>query len=165
MTKKCDGKSVGMLCWRDGKGGRELLLIERKKPPFGIAAPAGHVDEDGDDFEAAATRELEEETGLKARKLRLLYEGRQDNPCRRGGEYHYWKVYEVETDGALTPSPDEMKMADWYNEEGQEKLAKRTEDYLNGNISEEEWEKSPGLEPVWRVLLAKMCVLWRPQEV
>lgn len=60
MTKKCDNKSVGMLVWRDGS----LLLIERRKPPFGFAPPAGHIDGD-DSFEESAKRELKEEVGLE----------------------------------------------------------------------------------------------------
>ena len=66
MTKKCDHTSVGMLVWKEDK----LLLIERKKPPFGFALPAGHVDGD-DSFEVAAKRELEEEVGLKTNNIRV----------------------------------------------------------------------------------------------
>ena len=40
MVKKCDHTSVGMLVWKNKK----ILLIERKKAPFGFAPPAGHVD-------------------------------------------------------------------------------------------------------------------------
>ena len=70
MSKLCDNKSVGMLVWRDGK----LLLVERKRPPFGFAPPAGHVDEDKS-FEVAAKRELKEEVGLEADSMELLMGG------------------------------------------------------------------------------------------
>ena len=39
----CDHKSVGMLIRKGGK----ILLIERKRPIFGFAPPAGHVDNKG----------------------------------------------------------------------------------------------------------------------
>ena len=78
MAKKCDNKSVGMLVWRDGG----LLLIERKKPPFGSALPAGHIDGDNS-FEESAKRELQEEVGLETQNIKLLIEGRKENPCRR----------------------------------------------------------------------------------
>jgi len=57
--KSCDNTSVGMLVRKEDK----VLLLERMKPPYGFAPPAGHVDEDltstgKKDFEAAARREL-----------------------------------------------------------------------------------------------------------
>lgn len=80
MTKICDHTSVGMFVYK----GDKLLLIERKKFPFGFAVPAGHVDNDHD-FETAALRELKEEVGLDGVTLTKIYEGRRDNPCRREG--------------------------------------------------------------------------------
>lgn len=53
---------VSASVWRDGK----VLLVERAKPPRGMwAFPGGHV-EPGEKLEAAAARELREETGLSA---------------------------------------------------------------------------------------------------
>jgi len=142
--KKCDHTSVGILVWQDGK----LLLIERKKFPFGFAPPAGHCD--GDDFEIAARRELEEEVGLKVTSLRLVAEGRKNNPCRRpGGTWHDWRIYQAEAQGEVKRSLEETKQAGRYSKEEIKNLALRTEQYLEGKISEEEWQKSPGLEPVW----------------
>lgn len=59
---------------------RELLLVEQYRIPVGepvIELPAGLVgDQDpGEDYAAAALRELEEETGYSARHMRLLFEG------------------------------------------------------------------------------------------
>lgn len=144
-TKKCDHTSVGMHVWRDSK----LLLIERRKYPFGLAPPAGHVD-DNPDYEEAAKKELEEETGLRVESLKLIQEGRKENPCRReGGTWHYWKIYDVKAKGKVKRSPDETKQAGWYSKKEIEKLAQRTKKYLAEKISEEEWQKTPGLEPVW----------------
>lgn len=145
MTKICDNKSVGMIIKRGGK----LLLIERKKPPFGFAPPAGHVDGKGS-FDNAAKEEVAEEVGLTSKNITLLTEGRKENPCRReGGAWHYWKIYQVEADGEINRSEDETKQAGWFSDEQIKTLAKRTEKFLAGNISPEEWQKSPGIEPVW----------------
>ena len=75
---KCDHTSVGVLIWK----ARKLLLIERKRPPYGLAPPAGHVDDHGS-FENAAKIEAFEEVGLRVENLTLLGEGKKSNPCRR----------------------------------------------------------------------------------
>ena len=59
---------VSACVWR----GNEVLLIERAKPPAGIwAFPGGHV-EPGESLQAAAARELREETGMSAEFSQLL---------------------------------------------------------------------------------------------
>lgn len=154
-TKACDNKSVGMII----KRGDSLLLIERRKPPFGFAPPAGHVDDKGS-FDNAAKEEVEEEVGLTPKEIKLIAEGRKDNPCRReGGAWHYWKIYQVETDGDIKRSEDETKQADWFSKDQIMALAKRTEDYLAGNISSEEWQRSPGIEPVWYEWFKELGIL------
>jgi len=56
-----------------------IVLIERKNPPFGWALPGGFVDY-GESLEVAAVREAEEETCLK---VRLLYQlGAYSDPTR-----------------------------------------------------------------------------------
>ena len=143
--KKCDHTSVGILVWRDGK----LLLIERKKFPFGFAPPAGHLD-GRQSFEVAAKEELQEEVGLRIKDLQLIFEGRKDNPCRRkGGTWHYWKIYNAEVEGEIKRSQEETKQAGWHSKEQIEDLARRTEQYLAGKISEGEWQNFTGIEPVW----------------
>lgn len=154
-TKVCDNKSVGMLIKRDD----DLLLIERRKPPFGFAPPAGHVDDKGT-FENAAREEIQEEVGLTPKEIRLIAEGRKENPCRReGGTWHYWKIYRVETDGEIKRSEDETKQAGWFSKDQITMLAKRTEKYLAGNISSEEWQKSPGIEPIWHEWFKELGLL------
>lgn len=141
-VKICDNKSVGMLIWKNDK----LLLIERKKFPFGFAIPAGHVDDHGS-FEDAAKDEVEEEVGLEVTNIKLITEGRRENVCRRpGGTWHYWKLYETEVQGDLKPSQDETKKAGWYTKDEIREMAEKTEKYTRGEISEDEWKSSPGLE-------------------
>ncbi|MGB9706462.1 MAG: NUDIX hydrolase [Microgenomates group bacterium] len=152
--KGCNHTSVGMLVWQ----GDRLLLIERKKFPFGFAPPAGHCD--GDDYESAAKRELEEEVGLKPTRLKLVFEGRRENPCRRpGGTWHYWKIYQVEAEGEVKRSLEETKQTGWYLKEEIKNLAERTKRYLDGKISEEDWQKSPGIEPVWYELFKQLGII------
>lgn len=134
-----------MLVWKDGK----LLLVERRKPPFGLAPPSGHVG-DRASFEEAARAELKEEVGLEALELRLVAQADRDNPCRRrGGSWHHWKIYEVQHAGTLQPSTSETKRAGWFSRADLSHLASKTTRYLEGNITEQDWEKDPGLEPVW----------------
>jgi len=155
MANKCDNKSVGMLVWRDEK----LLLIERKKKPFGFAPPAGHLDGDNS-FEQAAKRELKEEVGLDANKIELIIEGRKENPCRReGGTWHYWKIYKIEANGEVKRSEDETKQANFFTKDDLLSLALKTEQYINGRITQEDWEKSPGLEVVWCEWLKKLKII------
>jgi ADP-ribose pyrophosphatase YjhB (NUDIX family) len=157
----CDHTSVGILVERAGK----LLLIERKKPPFGFAPPAGHVDAhmgaDGQpDFESAARAELLEEVGLRARELTLLAEGRRDNPCRRPeGTWHYWKIYKAAVSGRPKPSLNEVKKIVWCSQARLRMLAERTRHFEIGTIDENEWFLHPGLEPVWVGLLQKVGML------
>lgn len=53
-------------------GPRAVLLIERRHPPLGWALPGGFVDV-GESCEAAAVRELKEETALCGELLRQLH--------------------------------------------------------------------------------------------
>src|SRR3990167_7250726 len=114
MPKKCDNKSVGILVW-DNAG--KLLMQERMKFPFGWVPQAGHLDDDGDDYETAGIREAKEEVGLEILKLKLLLNKTLDNQfgadCRRGvgeGPWHHWQVYYAEKwSGEVKRSEDETK--------------------------------------------------------
>jgi ADP-ribose pyrophosphatase YjhB (NUDIX family) len=154
--KRCDHTSVGVLVHRDGR----LLLIERARPPFGLAPPAGHVDE-SPSFDAAAGRELWEEVGLTAQSLRLLGEGRKDNRCRRpGGTWHYWRIYEAaDPIGEIDRSPDETRRVVWASPAQLWGAAARSRAYLQGRVGQDEWERHPGLEPVWRDWLRDLAIL------
>lgn len=159
----CDHTSVGAIA-KDFEG--KILLIERKKFPFGWAPPSGHCD--GLSYGVAAFKEFEEETGLTLvgapRPVRIV-KSRTYFKCRRGGEYHDWQVFEVNWHGELKPSQDETKNAKWCSLKEINVLAARTADYLARRglaelVQEEltqamwldldkEWQANPGLEPVW----------------
>ncbi|GAB6193308.1 NUDIX domain-containing protein [Desulfocastanea catecholica] len=52
--------------------GEQIVLIERKNPPYGWALPGGFVDY-GESYETAALREAKEETSLKVTGLRQFH--------------------------------------------------------------------------------------------
>ncbi|MEX0918049.1 MAG: NUDIX hydrolase [Candidatus Paceibacterota bacterium] len=145
--RRCDNTSVGILVFQDEK----LLLIDRKKPPFGFAAPAGHVDDHGDPddpeekrYEQAALDELQEETGLIANELVPWAEGRMENPCRRpGGSWHHWRIYiATNVTGTLRPSKDETKGHFWCSREQMRYLLRGNPLPIDG--------REVILEPVWK---------------
>lgn len=157
MTPICDHTSVGILIWRD----RRLLLIERRKPPPGFAPPAGHVDDHGS-YEDAARAEVREEVGLEVVSLRLLGEGRRDNPCRRiDGTWHYWKIFEAQVKGEPNRSHEETKGLLWADDEVLQKLASRTLTWQSKKLSDQEWIASPGIEPVWLQWMSELRVIRR----
>lgn len=146
--KYCDHTSVGVLIYNEDN---ELLLIERGTFPFGMAAPAGHVDQHAS-YEEAAIAEAREEVGLDIKGLRLVAEGRRDNPCRRvNGTWHYWKIYEARASGIVKLSAREAKRAEWC---GVQRLVEL------GMISSDRAEASDGsLERVWLDWLYELQVL------
>lgn len=150
----CDNFSVGVIIKNKLN---EILIIERKKFPFGFAMPAGHID-DFSSPEECAIGEVKEEVGLDVESLNLVLEGEYKNPCRReGGTHHYWYVFEATVGlGEIVPSQDETKQVYWCSKEKLKELAKRTERYKSGNISDEEWEANPGLEKIWYTLLKQI---------
>ncbi len=98
-----------------GSAKRELLLIQRKNPPFqgSWAFPGGFVEED-EDLPTAAARELKEETGLSDVTLRQV--GAFGKPGRdpRGPTvtvaYAGWASYNSEVKGA-----DDAARAGWFD--------------------------------------------------
>lgn len=65
--------TVDIIIELDGDRKRpDIVLIERKNPPFGWALPGGFVDY-GETLEAAARREAREETSLEIKGLRQFH--------------------------------------------------------------------------------------------
>jgi len=105
--------SVGAIIKKDGK----YLLMDRAIEPFGFAGIAGHVDDNETEVEALK-REVKEESGFDVEKYELVFEGELDfEPCSRGVEVHYWKLYACETSGNLQTKSKEIKSIDWYSTE------------------------------------------------
>ena len=90
----------------------------------------------------------------------LIIEGRKENPCRRSnGNWHHWKIYQIEASGTVNRSLDETKQAGFYTKDDLLRLAERTEQYQRGEIAEPDWEESPGIEPVWYEWLKELRVI------
>lgn len=84
-------ESAGVILIAEGK----VLVGMRRIYPFGISvSAAGHVDA-GERPEAAAIRELREETGIRVERLeRIIVEhGFAGDSCRRGSDHHLWHLY------------------------------------------------------------------------
>jgi ADP-ribose pyrophosphatase YjhB (NUDIX family) len=98
--------TVDIAVVRDGR----ILLIERKNPPEGWAIPGGFVDY-GESAEAAAARELSEETGLIVTGLRLF--GVYSEPGRDPRFHTLSVVYLAEAEGTVRAG-DDAGRAEWF---------------------------------------------------
>ena len=102
--------SVGALIYHDEK----VLLLSRKNPPFGLAGPAGHID-NGESPTEAVAREVHEETGLRVLNAQMLFEEFIPwNECKAGIRGHYWYVFDCVTSGDLLMSIEEAHSLNWY---------------------------------------------------
>lgn len=130
--------SVSAIISRDNENRREYLLIDRAIPPYGFAGPAGHIDQGESEIEALV-REVEEETGLKVEKHKLLLEEELNwNWCSKGMRIHYWYVFECVVSGEIKRNVRETKSIGWYSAEEIKKLE---------------------LEPVWEYWFKKTKII------
>jgi 8-oxo-dGTP diphosphatase len=104
---------VAVFAKRDGE--RVVLLIQRKHAPFegSWALPGGFVDEN-EGLEAAAARELREETGLTG--LTLTEVGAFGDPGRdpRGHTVSITYAAEVDLDAVKPVAGDDAAKAEWH---------------------------------------------------
>lgn len=91
--------TADIVALRDDK----VLMILRKNPPEGWALPGGFV-EYGETVEAAAMRELFEETGLTAHSLRLV--GVYSDPSRDLRRHTLTVAFAAEVTGELRAGAD-----------------------------------------------------------
>jgi 8-oxo-dGTP pyrophosphatase MutT (NUDIX family) len=156
----CDHRSVGIdIVGTDGA----RLMLERVKPPVGIAPAAGHVDEHGSP-EYAARAETVEELGLTVISLNLMVGDWVPNRCRRdvvpGCDVgHLWTIYRAKVTGDINPGADEARNVAWRSADQVHDLVNRTVGYARGEITGAEFADVPGLEPVWVCWYARLGVI------
>jgi NADH pyrophosphatase NudC (nudix superfamily) len=141
---QCNNTSVGVVL----KKGDSVYLIKRKNFPYGFACPAGHLD-DGEGYEGGAVREIKEEVGIEISNLKLIFSETKKIPCKRGGSFHDWKIFQAEYSGNFKMQDLEVSDGGFYDREFIKQLMDKTETYLRKEISEEDWQKDPGMEVVW----------------
>ncbi len=85
-----------------------IVLIERRNEPYGWALPGGFVDV-GETVEQAAVREMDEETGLKVKLVRLL--GVYSDPTRDPRGHTVSAVFVGEARGTPKAADDARNVA------------------------------------------------------
>lgn len=164
----CDGESVGVI-GEDEQG--RVLIGDRTTTPWGAACPAGHGEGHGHPapkpgapdqavHRAAAVGELSEEFGLRAAAtdLELVAHGWRGNRCGRElrpgvdpqQAGHWWNIYRVRRwSGDVVEAPEEITNARWCTPADLQELVERTVALAYGRITDEEFRRRPGIEPVW----------------
>jgi len=108
--------TVDAVVFKEGENDLEILLILRKNPPYDgkWALPGGFMDMD-ETLEAAAVRELEEETGLSGVDLKQFYSFDavdRDPRARTIGVAHYGFT---SADNASVKGMDDAEEAGWFS--------------------------------------------------
>ena len=88
-----------------------IVLIERKNPPYGWALPGGFVDY-GESLEQAATREAKEETGLELSDLHQFHA--YSDPDRDPRHHTISVVFSATGIGVLCAGDDALN-ARWFS--------------------------------------------------
>ena len=167
---QCDNKSVGVVIKQDD----DFVVILRKNYPVSYACVAGHLD--GDTPRQAAIKEAGEEAHVSVDTLKRLFCGTFSNSCRRdGGGFHEWSIFEAVKWHGKVKAGSDAKEAYVFSLRKLSALAKRTRSFskqsgipLNRRhvdrftkyvVDNPRWQKSPGLEPVWVLMLEKIGII------
>ncbi len=175
MPKLCDNTSVGQIIRKDG----DFLMIDRHNYPESFAFVAGHGD--GLALDAAAKKETQEEVGITIIENKLLWRGTINNQCKRvGGDHHLWEIFETVSWSGEPKAGDDAKSFFWAMPERLRQLANRTEYFMKkydinydrvgdltkaifgdpvNKLTDVEWSKDGGLEPVWYFILKQIEIL------
>ena len=102
--------SVGAVIEWAGK----ILLFHRRLFPFRYTIVAGHWDLDDETPETAVAREIAEEAGIEVQPEKPLFVETLKEPCRRGADFHEWRLYRATTDRNTATLSDEADIIGWY---------------------------------------------------
>jgi isopentenyl-diphosphate delta-isomerase len=98
-----------------GADGRVFLqqrsMLKDTSPGLWNSSCSGHLDA-GEDYDAAAVRELREEIGLDVTPATLLERLVKLTPCRATGWEFAW-VYRARSDGPFALHPAEVERGEW----------------------------------------------------
>ena len=104
-------KASGGVVWRPGEGGVEIVIVHRPRYDD-WSLPKGKLD-DGETWEQAALREVEEEVGLRCRLGPELEPVAYEDRKGRAKVVRYW-LMEPEGDPAFEPN-DEVDEMRWVS--------------------------------------------------
>ena len=102
--------SVGAVIEWEGK----ILLFHRRLFPFRYTIVAGHWDLDDETPETAVAREIAEEAGIEVQPEKPLFVETLKEPCRRGADFHEWRLYRATVDYNTATLSDEADIIGWY---------------------------------------------------
>jgi len=131
--------SVGAIIKKQNK----ILIIERKLPPPGYAAIAGHIDEKETPLKALE-REIKEETDLTLISKKLLFKKLiiQKEDCVSKSKNHKWYVYDCKCKGEIKPAQKEVKSIDYLTIKQIKRL-----------------HKQKRLEYAWKIIFKKLKII------
>lgn len=103
--------SVGAIIEWQGK----YLLFHRRLFPFQYTIIAGHWDLSDATPEEAVMREIQEEAGINITVSSLPLIETLKEPCRRGADYHEWRLYQESVDDHKVTLSEEADIIGWYS--------------------------------------------------
>jgi hypothetical protein len=97
--------------------------------------------------------------GITLKVVNRIGQGRKANVCRReDGDWHYWVIFEAETDQPVSLEVTEAKRYQWVTKVQLQALMERTTAWVSGAVTDEEWRQEPGLELVWQGWLPELRI-------
>jgi 8-oxo-dGTP diphosphatase len=114
MTEQAEVLAAGGLVWRRRDGRIEIVLVHRPKYDD-WSLPKGKLDP-GEDFEQAARREVEEETGIRARIAGPIGDTTYRDAKARSKLVRYYEM-QPEDEGTFDPN-DEVDELRWVPLDG-----------------------------------------------
>jgi 8-oxo-dGTP diphosphatase len=101
-------EAAGGVLWRRSDGGDVEIVVVHRPRYDDWSLPKGKLDE-GETFEDAARREVEEETGMRCRLGRELGETHYEDRKGRPKVVRYWAMSECEGDFQANDEVDELR--------------------------------------------------------